>query len=107
MRIVSLNPRYLQYENDLRIPRPQAIPFNVICMGKVYAAGYSDGITMIIFKNENEKPASQINYFRMVPKAFVDALVTGNRQDIIEKFVDQAINGLYPVYIEDNPNYFL
>lgn len=107
MKIVSLNPRYLQYENDLRIPRPQAIPFNVIKVGKIYAAGYSDGITMIVFSNEENKPTNQINYFRMVPKAFVNALVSGDSQDIIEKFVDQAINGLYPVYIEDNPNYFL
>lgn len=105
MKFVTQNPLYLQYDGMV-VKRPSAIPFNVIKKAKVYAAGYSNGITMVIFSTEEGKPANQINYFRMVPKIYVDGLVSGDK-DIIERFVDQAINGLYPVYIEDNPNYFL
>lgn len=105
MRTVKQNILYLQYDN-IMIKRPSVIPFNIINIGKIYAAGYVNGITMVIFSNEDGKPANQINYFIMVPKVYVNGLITGNKY-IVDKFVEQAINGLYQVYIEDNPNYFI
>lgn len=105
MKFVTLNPFVLQYD-EVCVPRPSCMPFNIVKKNKVYAAGHNHGITMIIFATEGNKPENKVNYFRMVPSKIVEGLVTGDDY-IIDKFVEQALSGLYPDYVEDNDVYFL
>lgn len=105
MRIVKLNPKVLQFDG-LDIPRPKAVPFNDIKYSKIRVAGYVDGLLMVVFANENGKATSTINWFRMVPIKIAEGVVAGDTY-VIDKFIEQALAGLYPVYIEDNFPYFL
>ena len=82
LKIVKLNPNKLNYMNSdgsmVSIPRPSAIPFNVINMNKIKAAGYANGITMVIFMDDKFKPANEIHFFRMVPNDIVEGLINVN-----------------------------
>ena len=110
LKIVKLNPNKLNYMNPdgsmVSIPRPSAIPFNVIDIDKIKAVGYANGITMVIFKNEEFKPSKEIHFFRMVPNDIVEALINGVATKV-EDFLKNALDGVYPDYIEENRNYFM
>lgn len=110
MKNVKLNLNTLSYLNDdgsiYLVTRPLGIPFNVINRNKIKAIGYINGITMVIFMDENSKPANEIHFFRMVPKDIVNGLIN-KFDDKIEQFVENALNGVYPDYVEENRNYFL
>lgn len=105
MKFVKLNPMVLQYDG-LDIPRPSSIPFNNINYNKIKIAGTSNGLLMVVFMNDEGKAESTINWFRMVPSKIIEGVITGDHY-IIEHFVEQALSGLYPVYVEDNLPYFL
>ena len=110
LKIVKLNPNKLNYMNTdgslVSIPRPSAIPFNVINMNKIKAAGYANGITMVIFMDDKFKPANEIHFFRMVPNDIVEGLINGVATKV-EDFLKNALDGVYPDYIEENRNYFM
>ena len=110
LKIVKLNPNKLNYMNTdgslVSIPRPSAIPFNVINMNKIKAAGYANGITMVIFMDDKFKPDNEIHFFRMVPRYIVNGLINGQIGDV-EDFLKNALDGVYPDYIEENRNYFM
>ena len=110
LKIVKLNPNKLNYMNPdgsmVSIPRPSAIPFNVIDIDKIKAVGYANGITMVIFKNEEFKPSNEIHFFRMVPNDTVEGLINGVATKV-EDFLKNALDGVYPDYIEENRNYFM
>ena len=93
LKIVKLNPNKLNYMNPdgsmVSIPRPSAIPFNVINMNKIKAAGYANGITMVIFMDNKLNPANEIHFFRMVPRYIVDGLINGQIGDV-EDFLKNA-----------------
>ena len=110
LKIVKLNPNKLNYMNPdgsmVSIPRPSAIPFNVIDIDKIKAVGYANGITMVIFKNEEFKSSNEIHFFRMVPNDIVEGLINGVATKV-EDFLKNALDGVYPDYIEENRNYFM
>ena len=110
LKFVKLNPNKLNYMNTdgsmVSIPRPSAIPFNVIDIDKIKAVGYANGITMVIFKNEEFKPSNEIHFFRMVPNDIVEGLINGVATKV-EDFLKNALDGVYPDYIEENRNYFM
>ena len=110
LKIVKLNHNKLNYMNTdgsmVSIPRPSAIPFNVINMNKIKAAGYANGITMVIFMDDKLNPANEIHFFRMVPNDIVEGLINGVASKV-EDFLKNALDGVYPDYIEENRNYFM
>lgn len=110
LKIVKLNPNKLNYMNPdgsmVSIPRPSAIPFNVINMNKIKAVGYANGITMVIFMDDKLNPANEIHFFRMVPNDIVEGLINGVATKV-EDFLKNALDGVYPDYIEENRNYFM
>ena len=110
LKIVKLNPNKLNYMNTdgsmVSIPRPSAIPFNVINMNKIKAVGYANGITMVIFMDDKFKPDNEIHFFRMVPNDIVEGLINGVATKV-EDFLKNALDGVYPDYIEENRNYFM
>lgn len=110
LKIVKLNPNKLNYMNPdgslVSVPRPSAIPFNVINMNKIKAAGYANGITMVIFMDDKFKAVDEIHFFRMVPTDMVEGLINGIA-DKVEKFLQNALDGVYPDYVEENRNYFM
>lgn len=110
LKTINLNPNKLYYMNSdgsmVSVPRPSAIPFNIIDIDKIKAVGYADGITMVIFKDDNFKPVNEIHFFKMVPKYLVDGLINGILGEV-EDFLENALNGAYPDYVEKNRNYFI
>ena len=110
LKIVKLNPKNLSYMNPdgsmVSVPRPSVIPFNIIDIDKIKAVGYANGITMVIFKNEEFKPSNEIHFFRMVPNDIVEGLINGVATKV-EDFLKNALDGVYPDYIEENRNYFM
>lgn len=89
----------LQFQ-DVTMKRPPAIPYNVILHDKIYAAGYADGVVMIVYRNSEGKADNKINYFRLVDTKTIDHIVKGDR-DWVGSFLENVINGLYPCYVED------
>ena len=110
LKFVNLNPKNLSYMNPdgsmVSVLRPSVIPFNIIDIDKIKAVGYANGITMVIFKNEEFKPSNEIHFFRMVPRYIVDGLINGQIGDV-EDFLTNALDGVYPDYVEVNRNYFI
>lgn len=110
LKIVKLNPNKLNYMNSdgsmVSVPRPSAIPFNVINMNKIKAAGYANGITMVIFMGDKFKAADEIHFFRMVPNDIIEGLINGVATKV-DKFLKNALDGVYPDYVEENRNYFM
>ena len=110
LKIVKLNPNKLNYMNTdgsmVSIPRPSAIPFNVIDIDKIKAVGYANGITMVIFMDDKFKPANEIHFFRMVPNDIVEGLINGQIGDV-EDFLKNTLDGAHPDYVEENRNYFI
>lgn len=111
IRMIKLNPEKLTFNigngEMIEVDRPQSIPFNILgnC-GKLKAVGYTNGILACIFCDDNGKPTNYINYFKYVPILMVRKLINNNT-DVAKKFVEMAIEGNFPTYVEENPNYFI
>lgn len=105
MKFVRLNPMILQYE-DVTLPRPQVCPFNIIKYNKIRVAGSVNGLLMVIFQDDKGQPEKTINWFRLVSPKLIKGIISGNH-DACDKFIENALEGIYPVYIEESNNYFI
>lgn len=103
MLVVHKDPLVLQFQ-DMTVPRPQSIPYNIVNHDKIYAAGHADGIFMVIFRNEEGKADNKVNYFRLVDIKTIEHVINSDKE-WCDHFLTNAINGLYPMYIEEERLY--
>lgn len=103
MIVVNKDPMVLQFQ-DVTIPRPKAIPYNIVNHDKIYAAGYGEGVFMVIFKTIEGKPDNKISYFRLVDAKTIDHVVNSDKE-WCDSFLENTYNGLYPCYIEEERLY--
>lgn len=96
--ILKLDIYNIQF-SDVVVPRPAGIPYNRITHPKVYAAGYANGLLVMVFKTKEGKPDRAINYFRLVNKKTVDGVCRGEKE-WIDFFLTQSLNGIYPCSTE-------
>lgn len=112
MNVVKLDPKVLQFRDDRHLPRPKAVPFNKVDQGKIAYAGTADNLLMIVFygkndKNGNKVVSNQISWFRNVPKSLIDSVTKGEPL-ACSQFTQEALDGLFDCYVEDNLTpYFL
>lgn len=96
---------FLDLETDelVKVPRP-IVMYNIIKKGKIYGFGKSsDGrITVAIYMDEEGKPLPMLHYYRFVSKYIYDRVMNG---DGVDDFVELALEGAYPSYVE--PLYYM
>ena len=105
MLVVNKDSKVLQFQ-DTVVPRPNVIPYNRIDHNKIYAAGYTDGIFMVVFRNNEGKPDDKISYFRLVDIKTINHVINSDKE-WCDSFLENAYNGLYPCYIEQESVYHI
>lgn len=111
VKIVNVNPGKLKFDMGngemIEVDRPQSIPFNIIKNhNKIKAIGYSNNILACVFCDDGHNPNMFINYFKSVPLLMIMKMLNGDIESI-DRFIDYAIDGYFPTYIEENPNYLI
>jgi hypothetical protein len=87
------------------VPRPIVL-YNVIKKGKIHGFGKSvDGkITVAIYMDEGNKPIPMLHYYRFVSQNVYDKVMNGSG---VEDFIELALEGAYPSYVESIEPYCL
>lgn len=98
---------FLDFETGdiISIPRPIVV-YNVIKKGKIYAFGKSvDGkVTVVIYSDKDGKPIPNIHYYRFVSPVVYNKVIKGEG---VDDFIEFALEGAYPSYMEPIFPYFL
>ena len=101
------NIYFMDLETNELISTPRLIVlYNIINKGKIHGFGKSvDGnITVVIYNDENSKPIPLIHYYKFVSPAIFNNVIKGEG---VNEFIELALEGAYPSYVEPIPLYLI